>query len=69
VATIGGTYHGECQRRLSLHLYEAPLVFPTYPYMIKYLLETYALDDELAQASIAVTNRKAGGKKLYISSK
>jgi hypothetical protein len=46
-----------------------PLVFPTYPYMIKYLLETYALDDELAQASIAVTNRKAGGKKLYISSK
>jgi hypothetical protein len=40
------------------HLDEAPMVFPTYPYMIQYLLETYALDDELSQAYVAITTAK-----------
>jgi hypothetical protein len=45
------------------HLDEAPPVFPTYSYMIQYLLETYALDDELAQAYIAVTTTKQAEKE------
>ena len=40
------------------HLDEAPLSFPTYPYMVQYLLETYAVDDELARAYMAVTTAK-----------
>lgn len=40
------------------HLDEAPLSFPTYPYMVQYLLETYAVDDELARAYVAVTTAK-----------
>jgi hypothetical protein len=45
------------------HLYEAPPGFPIYPYMIQYLLETYALDDELDQAYIAVTTAKQAKKE------
>jgi hypothetical protein len=37
------------------HLDEAPLSFPTYPYMVQYLLEIYAVDDDLARAYMAVT--------------
>jgi hypothetical protein len=40
------------------HLDEAPLCFPTYPYMVHYLLETYAVDDELSRAYMAVTTAK-----------
>ena len=40
------------------HLDEAPLSFPTYPSMVQYLLETYAVDDELARAYMAVTTAK-----------
>jgi hypothetical protein len=40
------------------HLDEAPLYFPTYPYMVQYLLETYAVDDELSRAYMAVTTAK-----------
>jgi hypothetical protein len=31
---------------------------PAYPYLVQYLLETYALDDELAKAYMAVTTAK-----------
>jgi hypothetical protein len=55
------------------HLDEAPAVIPTYPYMVQYLLETYALDDELSQAFMAVTiakksekeSRKSFGRRLH----
>jgi hypothetical protein len=40
------------------HLDEAPICFPTYPYMVQYLLETYAVDDELSRAYMAVTTAK-----------
>jgi hypothetical protein len=45
------------------HLDEAPQGFYTYTYMIQYLLETCALDDELAQAYIAVTTAKQAEKE------
>jgi hypothetical protein len=45
------------------HLDEAPLSLPTYPYMVQYLLETYAVDDELAQAYMAVTTAKQAGNE------
>jgi hypothetical protein len=37
---------------------EVPPGMPAYPYMVHYLLETYALDDELAKAYMAVTTAK-----------
>jgi hypothetical protein len=40
------------------HLDEAPIHFPTYPYIVQYLLETYAVDDELSRAYLAVTTAK-----------
>jgi hypothetical protein len=40
------------------HLDESPLCFPTYPYMVQYLLESYAVDDELSRADVAVTTAK-----------
>jgi hypothetical protein len=54
---------GAAKEGYRVHLDEAPLVFPTYPYMIQYLLETYALDDELAQAYMAVTTAKQAEKE------
>jgi hypothetical protein len=50
------------------HLDEALLSLPTYPYMVQYLLETYAVDDELAHAYIAVTTAKQAeneGEKAF----
>ena len=50
------------------HLDEAPLCFPTYPYMVQYLLETYAVDDELSRAYMAVTTAKQAeneGEKAF----
>jgi hypothetical protein len=40
------------------HLDEAPLCFPTYPYLVQYVLETYSVDDELSRAYMAVTTSK-----------
>jgi hypothetical protein len=54
---------GAAKEGYRAHLDEAPLVFPTYPYMIQYLLETHALDDELAQAYLAVTTAKQAEKE------
>jgi hypothetical protein len=54
---------GAAKEGYRAHLDEAPMVFPTYPYMIQYLLETYALDDELAQAYMAVTTAKQAEKE------
>jgi hypothetical protein len=54
---------GAAKEGYRAHLDEAPLVFPTYPYMVQYLLETYALDDELAQAYIAVATAKQAEKE------
>jgi hypothetical protein len=42
---------GAAKEGYRAHLDEATPVFPIYPYMIQYLLESYALDDELAQAT------------------
>jgi hypothetical protein len=54
---------GAAKEGYRAHLDEAPPVFPTYPYMIQYLLETYALDYELAQAYIAATTAKQAEKE------
>jgi hypothetical protein len=54
---------GAAKEGYRAHLDEAPPVFPTYPYMIQYLLDTYALDDELSQAYIAVTTAKLAEKE------
>jgi hypothetical protein len=54
---------GAAKEGYRAHLDEAPPVFPTYPYMIQYLLETYALDDELAQAYIAEKTAKQAEKE------
>jgi hypothetical protein len=40
------------------HLDEAPLCFTTYPYMVQYILETYAVDDELSRAYMAFSTAK-----------
>jgi hypothetical protein len=37
---------------------EIPLEMPKYPFMVQWLLETYALDDELARAYMAATTAK-----------
>jgi hypothetical protein len=52
------SHTGIAKKGYRAHLDEAPLSFPTYPYMVKYLLETYAVDDELARAYMAVTTAK-----------
>jgi hypothetical protein len=45
------------------HMDEAPLGMKLYPYMVQYLLATYALDDELARAYTTVTTaRQAEGE-------
>jgi hypothetical protein len=54
---------GSAKEGYRAHLDEAPRVFRTYPYMIQYLLETYVVDDELAQAYIAVTTAKQTEKE------
>jgi hypothetical protein len=54
---------GAAKEGYRAHLDEASSVFPTYPYMIQYLLETYALDDELSQACIAVMTAKQAEKE------
>jgi hypothetical protein len=40
------------------HMDETPSGMLLYPYMVQYLLETYALDDEPAKAYIAVSSAK-----------
>jgi hypothetical protein len=40
------------------HLDETPSGMPYYPYMVQYLLETYAIDDELARAYMTVTTAR-----------
>jgi hypothetical protein len=54
---------GAAKEGYHAHLDEARAVIPTYPYMVQYLLETYALDDELAQAYMAVTTAKKAEKE------
>ena len=40
------------------HMDDVPSGIPLYPYMVQYLLETYALDDELAKAYLTVSTAK-----------
>ena len=40
------------------HMDETPVGMMIYPYMVQYLLETYALDDELAKAYLTVSTAK-----------
>jgi hypothetical protein len=54
---------GAAKEGYRAHLDEAPVIIPTYPYMVQYLLETYALDDELSQAYMAVTTAKQAEKE------
>jgi hypothetical protein len=59
---------GAAKEGYRAHLDEAPSAIPTYPYMVQYLLETYAVDDELAQAYMAVTTAKQAeneGEKAF----
>jgi hypothetical protein len=49
---------GTAKEGYRAHLDEVPPGMPAYPYMVQYLLETYALDDELAKAYLAVTTAK-----------
>jgi hypothetical protein len=41
-----------------VHIDETPPGMLQYPYMVRYLLETYALDDELAKAYVTVSTAK-----------
>jgi hypothetical protein len=54
---------GAAKEGYRAHLDEDPLVFPTYPFMIQYLLETYALDDEPDQAYMAFTTANQAEKE------
>jgi hypothetical protein len=54
---------GAAKEGYRAHLDEAPPVSPTYPYMIQYLLETYTLDYELAEAYIPVTTANQAEKE------
>jgi hypothetical protein len=49
---------GTAKEGYRAQLDEVPPGMPAYPYMVQYLLETYALDDELAKAYMAVTTAK-----------
>jgi hypothetical protein len=40
------------------YMAEAPFGMPKYPFMVQWLLETYALDDDLARAYMAATTAK-----------
>ena len=58
------------------HLDDAPMGMELFPYMVQYLLETYATDEALTQAYLAVTTarllegetEKAFGHRLYKAS-
>jgi hypothetical protein len=49
---------GIAEQRYRAHLDEAPLCFPTYPYVLQYLIETYTVGDELSRAYMEVTTAK-----------
>jgi hypothetical protein len=49
---------GTAKEGYRTQLDEVPPGMPAYPYIVQYLLETYALDDELAKAYMAVTTTK-----------
>ena len=64
---------GVAREGYKAHLDEVPVGVDVYPYMVQYLLETYARDDALSQAYMAVTTAKmadgeteqAFGHRLY----
>jgi hypothetical protein len=49
---------GTSKESYRAQLDEVPPGMPAYPYLIQYLLETYAFDDELSKAYMAVSTTK-----------